>query len=217
MAGGWRRTALMVLVVTLVVGGAFYVKVLLASRAALAAAEESLAAGRTDDALFLFRRAARAYTPLNPWNEAAMDRLWQLGRKAELAGDTDRALEAYRAIRAAILGARSFYTPHEERLAEVDDRIARLMARLPPAPVDRDLTEAERMRRHAELLAWNPQPDPMWSVLLLVGFLSWLGACAGFILVGLDRDLVVQRRPAVVCVGVFVAGMALWIAGMLLA
>jgi hypothetical protein len=209
--------ALVALCVALVVVAAVYVRVVLTARQAVAEAERSLAEDRFDDALFHFRRAAHAYAPFNPYNEQAYDRLWQLGRKAELGGQTDDALQAYRAIRSAILASRSFYTPHPDRLEEVDNRIARLMARQSPPPVDRDKPESERMRDHHALLADNPQPDPLWSVLLLAGFVGWVGSCVGFIMAGLDPALRIRRRPALVCGVVFVSGLALWIAGMLLA
>lgn len=211
------RIALVVLCVLLVVLSGVYVRVVLTARSAVAEAERSLDEDRWDDALFQFRRAAHAYAPFNPYNTMAHDRLWQLARKAELSGDTDRALMAYRAIRSAILSTRSTYTPHPERLEQVNDRIARLMARLPPPPVDRDKPEGQRMREHHELLSDNPMPDPLWSVLLLVGFGAWIGACVAFILVGLRRDLGIRRRPAIISACVFAAGMALWIAGLILA
>lgn len=211
------RTVLVVVAVAVTVAGAAYVRVLLTARAALGRAEASLVQDRADDALFHFRRAAHAYAPFNPWNELAYDRLWQIGRKAELEGDQDRALQAYRAIRSAILAARSFYTPHPERLEEVDGRIARLMARLPPPPIDRDKSETQRMHEHLELLRDTPQPDPLWSLLLIIGFAAWVGACVCFVLLGLDRDLSVRRGPALICVAVFVSGLALWLAGLFLA
>jgi hypothetical protein len=211
------RSVLVVLAVAAAVTGAAYVRVLLTAREALVKAEVSLADERPDDALFHFRRAAHAYAPLNPWNGRAHDRLWQMGRKAELEGDQDRALRAYRSIRSSILAARSFYTPHTERLEEVDGRIARLMARLPPPPVDRGKTEAQRMREHLELLRDTPQPDPLWSLLLVIGFAAWVGAAVCFIMIGLDRDLGIRRRPALVTAAVFVSGLALWLAGLFLA
>ncbi len=214
---GQLRIGLIVLAVVAAVSGAAYLRVLLTSRAAAIKAEQSLSAGRPDDALYHFRRAAHAYAPLNPWNDAAYDRLWQMGRKAELSGDQDRALMAYRAIRSSILAARSFYTPHPDRLEEVDGRIARLMARLPPPPVDRSKSEAQRTKEHLELLRDTPQPDPLWSLLLIIGFAGWVSACVGFIILGLDGGLALRGRPAAVSGAVFVAGLALWFLGLLLA
>lgn len=211
------RIALVVVAVAAVVAGAAYLRVLLIARGAVVEAEQGLSEGRPDDALYHFRRAAHAYAPLNPWNEAAYDRLWQMGRKAELEGDQDRALEAYRAIRSSILAARSFTTPHPDRLEEVDGRIARLMARLPPPPVDRGKSEAQRTQEHLELLRDTPQPDPLWSLLLVLGFAAWVSACVCFIVLGLDAGLGLRRKPALVCGAVFVAGVALWLAGLFLA
>jgi len=215
--GKASRTALTCLAVALAILGAVYVRVLVMARNHAGKAEAALAAGRTGDAVFHFGRAARAYAPLNPWNEQAMGRLWQIGRKAEIEGEGDTALHAYREIRSSILAARSLYTPHPDRLEQVNERIARLMARQPPPPADEGKTEAERTLEHLALLADTPQPDPTWSALLILGFASWISACAAFILVGLDRDLRVRRRPALACAAVFVAGLGLWLAGMLLA
>jgi hypothetical protein len=211
------RTALVALAVVVVILGAVYARVLVMARSSLVRAERSLEDGRMDDALFHFSRAAHAYAPLNPWNDRAHDRLWQIGRKAELGGDVDRALQAYRAIRSSILAARSFYTPHHERLDEANDRIARLMARQTPPAADRMRSESKRMLEHMELLRDAPQPDPLWSVLMLVGLAAWISACACFIVFGLTRELAVRRAPALASAAAFLAGLALWLAGMYLA
>ncbi len=207
----------MVLALVLVVVGAVYARVVITAQMAVAEAERCLADGRWDDALFHLDRAAHAYAPLNPYNEMAYERLWQLARKAELAGDTGKALQAYRSIRASILAARSTYTPHPEMLARANDRIARLMARLPPPPIDLEKPESQRMREHHALLSDNPMPDPMWSVLLILGLATWVGACVAFILLGLDRDLELRARPALAASGAFLAGLVLWVLGLLFA
>jgi hypothetical protein len=211
------RSVLVVMADVMAVSGAAYVRVLVTARQAIIRAEESLAAGRPDDALFHYRRAAHAYAPLNPWNSLAYDRLWQMGRKAELTGDQDGALQAYRAIRSAILAARSLYTPHAGRLEEVDGRIARLMARQPAPAIDADKSEAQRMHEHLDLLRSTPEPDPFWSLVLVLGFASWVGAAACFIVLGLTRDLAIRRVPALASAAAFVVGMGLWLAGLFLA
>ena len=90
--------------------------------------ERALQSIKIDLAIIHYRRAARWYAPLNPYVGRSLDRLWELGQQAEARGDVLRALKCYRSIRGAILGARSFYTPHSERLGPVNRRIARLMA-----------------------------------------------------------------------------------------
>lgn len=89
---------------------------------------EALKTDNVKTALVHFRRSARWYAPGNPYVVSSYKALWEIGREAERKGDGDTALEAYRSIRGAILGCRSFYTPHAGWLDRVNLKIAQLMA-----------------------------------------------------------------------------------------
>jgi hypothetical protein len=200
-----------------VVLGLLVGRVVWGSRQELAAGRAEYARGDRDGAVIHLGRAAHWYAPGNPFVTDALEELRRIGRQAEMGDQTDLALSAYRAIRSSCLGTRSFYTPHADRLAEANRRIATLMANQPPPPVDRDKTVSQRRDEHLALLERVEQPDPLWSVLACVSFLAWIGGAFGFFLRGLDRDLKLLRRPAMLWGGLVVAGLAVWIVSLLLA
>ncbi len=104
-------------------------RVLYSSRKEYLRGRQAAEMGRLDMAIVHYRRAAHWYAPGNPYVTSSLDALWNIADQAEGAGRIPLALAAYRAIRSSILGTRSFYTPHADRLAKVNPRIAALMAR----------------------------------------------------------------------------------------
>ncbi len=104
------------------------VRVVTSSRTESLRGDKALKRGKTKVAMKHYRRSARWYAPGNPYVLKSYRALWHIGREAERQGDQKTALEAYRSIRGAILGCRSFYTPHAKWLPRVNRHIAQLMA-----------------------------------------------------------------------------------------
>jgi len=193
-------------------------RVLYASRSELAQGQSAYERGDLEASVVHLRRAAHWYAPGSPYVATALDDLRRIGRHAEMEGQDDLALAAYRAVRTSCLGTRSFYTPHEDRLDEANQRIAALMARQRPLPpMDRGKTVDRLRREHLELLQRVEEPDPLWSLLACLAFLAWIGGGFGFVFRGLDEELHIQRRPATVWATVTVASIALWVVALLLA
>ena len=191
-------------------------RVVLSARAELREAEGLLALQDRDAAIVHLRRAARWYAPLSPYHVRALEHLRELGRAAEQAGEGELALSAYRALRGAILATRSTYVPERAQLEAANERIAALMAKQEPPGMDADKSEHQRYEEHLALLTPIPGPDVFWSCVLLLGFLSWVGAAFALSIRGLDsedrwvpREL--KRWGGLIAVGfsLFVLGMAL--------
>ena len=87
-----------------------------------AAAEER---GELADAVRHYLDAGRAYVPGNPVMRRTLDRLDAIGVAAVTRGDYAAARSAFEAERAALLGTRSFYTPHAERLPAINRSVQR--------------------------------------------------------------------------------------------
>ncbi len=64
--------------------------------------EKLLEEGQTIRAITYFDRALHWYAPLNPYVEKATLKLWEIGEKAEKAGDTRMALIAFESIRSGM-------------------------------------------------------------------------------------------------------------------
>lgn len=228
---GARRTALVVAITALGLLGVVLGRVVVSSRAAFleGRATERTALSQVDpdsraqglgEAIVHYRRAARWYAPGNSYATSALGRLEAIGRLAEQAGDATTALEAYRAMRRAILGARSVYTPHKDRLDRANGRIAILSARQAET-TEGKILDAETIARmeawHRKKLGQDTAPAVGWVLLALAGFLGWVGACVGFILGAVTRDDRLLGRRAILWGAGILAGLVAWLLGLTMA
>ena len=101
-------------------------RTVLAARGELAMGDEVLAQGDGDGALIHWRRAAKWHVPTSIYSSDALARMEELAAERESTGDVAGSLRAWRSIRAALFGARSFYIPHPELRARADEKIAAL-------------------------------------------------------------------------------------------
>jgi hypothetical protein len=193
------------------------VRAVTASFGELGEANRLRARGEVEPAIAHYRRAARWYAPGNPYSAEALDHLAEIGLAAEEAGDPDLALAAWRSIRGAILGSRSFYVPHPERLEIADQHIATLMAGLPPPPIDAQRSPEERRATHLALLREVPRPALGWSVLALAGLAAWIIAAFAFVTRALDEDDRLVAPQARLWGTVWIAGFGLFVIGLALA
>jgi hypothetical protein len=191
-------------------------RVVISARAELQEAEKALAAGERDAGIVHLRRAARWYAPLSPYHVAALQRLSELGKAAEQAGEVDVALSAYRALRGAILATRSTYVPERARLEAANVRIAALMAKQAVPGVDAGKSEQQLAAEHLALLTPIPGPSVLWSCVLLLGFVCWVASAFLLSVRGIDaqerwvgRELRRWGSGVFVGFGLFVLGMAL--------
>jgi hypothetical protein len=202
--------------VVLLLLAAVCARVVSSARSELRAGDAYAAAGHVEAALVHYRRAARWYAPLSPYHRQALARLGAIGADAERRERPELALEAYRAIRTAILSTRSWYVPEQARLRATDERIASLMAALPAPPMDAGKSREQIRREHLALLRADPDPSVAWTLVLLLGFASWVAGAFAFTWLAIDEEDrfipgQVRRWGAVIVVGfgLFVLGMSL--------
>ena len=167
---------------------ALVARVVTSSARELAAGEALRASGDLPAAVVHLRRAARFYAPGSPYHVAALTQLADIAADAERQGEVELALSAYRAVRGAILSARSFYIPERERLAAANGRIADLMAALPPPPMDADKSREQLRKEHLALLEQNRDPHLLWTLVLLLGFVAWVGGAFVFSVRAIDEE-----------------------------
>jgi hypothetical protein len=193
------------------------VRVAVDSRAALHAGWVAEGRGETLEAIRRYLDAARLTLPASPWVRQALDRLDRLATHAEQERDSITARRALEAMRAAILGSRSFYTPHGGRLPAIDARLARLYAAAEDAAVDPAATQEARVAWHAARLARRPGPSLPFAVLALAGLGLWVVAAIAFVRRGLDAGLRLRRGPAITAGVLFALGLTLFVVGLRLA
>lgn len=192
-------------------------RVAIDARGALRAGEAAEARGESAVAVRHYLDAARLYLPGDPAARLAVEHLDRLAVGAEAAHDPAAARAALEAIRAALLGTRSFYTPQAGRLPDVERRLAALYAQLEDPRVEPGASVEQRAAWHAARLARHPGPTAGYVVMALLGFALWLAAAVGFLRGGVDAGLRLRRRPALAAGIVFVIGFALFVVGLRLA
>lgn len=211
-----RRTARIAGVVGVLVA-VLVVRVVLASADELSRARELEEAGKLDAAVVHYRRAARWYAPGSPYPVQALAALADIARAAERGEERQHALTAWRAVRGAIMSTRSFYVPHEERLAEANRHIANLMASGNVPPIDAGKSRAQLRREHLALLERPTRPSIPWTLVLLLGFGTWVGGAFAFASRAIDDEDRLIPKAALRWGLVIVAGFASFVLGMWLA
>lgn len=189
------------------------VRVVLASRGELQQGDALREAGDPAGAIVHYRRAAKWYAPGNPFCVEAMDALAGIAGEVE-AEQPELALSAWRSIRGALMGARSFYVPHPERLAMANDHIATLMAHQPAPPIDAGKSPEELRAEHLALLEQMPGPSLGWTLVLLFGFFVWVGSAFALATKGFDAEGRVQRLPAMRFGALIAFGFGLFVLGL---
>jgi hypothetical protein len=217
MTGERLRLALRVVALASLLFGTLATRVVYSAHTELAAAKRAADSGDVDLAIAHYRRAARYYLPGSPYHVAALDQLGALGQTARAAGDVTRALAAYRSIRGSILAARSFYVPEQDRLAAADRSIANLMSEQPAPGMDAGKTRAQLYAEHLALLEASPDPNLLWTLVLLTGFAAFVSAAFAFSLRAIDAQDRLIKPAALRWGAVIVVGLAMFALGLSLA
>jgi hypothetical protein len=164
-----------------------------------------------------YLRAARMYVPGSPFVSRSLDHLQMIAQQAGQAGDRQGEREALEAIRSALLGSRSLYTPRADRLLGANARLAVIYASIEDPAVAPGASFEEREAWHRQRLDVQPGPAVPATLAALAGMGLWLGAAVVFIRRGLDRTLRLERRWALGAAIGFVIGLTLFVAGLRLA
>jgi hypothetical protein len=88
--------------------------------------EQAMARKDYSAAISGYASAIHMYTPGSSLVETAASRLWYLGESFEQAGDTERALIAFRSLRSAFYAIRGLSSPGTEWIARCDGKLAKL-------------------------------------------------------------------------------------------
>ena len=129
-------------------------------------------------AVTYFDRSIHWYTPINPFVQKSAERLWGIGEQAEKEGDIRLALIAFRTIRNGFYGASHFITPGRAWIKKSDRKIDALIGgqekevSKDSALLKETLIEEQR----------NKSPVVLWTIVLEIGFLGWIGSVIGFIM-----------------------------------
>ena len=193
-----KAASLVVLILLLLWGRAFY-----SSMQDYKTGETLFRENQTVRAVTYFDRALHWYAPLSPYAERAAKRLWEIGEKAESDGDTRMARIAFESIRSGFYAASHLLVPGRSWIERADSKLEALGKR----------TEKSAGKPK------DPHPDPIWSVVVVTGFLGWIGSAAAWIHFVLGRKEPSRAwvtKPGV-WIGTGLVCFSLWILGMAMA
>ena len=175
--------------------------------------ESCLKKGQYIKAITFFDRSIHWYAPFNPYIQRSAERLWEISKNARLNGDNLLSLIAVRTIKRGFLSARNFYTPGKGWIETCNLRIQELLM------IEKGLKgSGNEMSLDSSVLKELKvkDPDVMWSIILLIGLLGWIGSVIALIMSGLKAP---QKRnlwsfPTLrwIIFGAFF--FAIWIVGM---
>ena len=166
-------------------------------------------------AITFFDRSIHWYTPFSPYVHRSAERLWEISIKTEEQGDIRLALIATRTIRRGFYAARSFYTPGKNWINQCDLKINELIRlernqkETQDAPTQLD--QPTRPRQKAT------SPSTLWSIIVEIGFLGWIGSVTGFIMFACkgDRRVRLLASQGVAWASLALIFFALWLVGMI--
>jgi hypothetical protein len=96
-------------------------------RAQFAKGEAALARMNYIAAIDGYAASIHMYTPGSSLVQKSAVRIWTIGERLERAGDSERALIAYRVLRSSFYAAKGLYTPGKEWILRCDEKIASLV------------------------------------------------------------------------------------------
>lgn len=147
--------------------------------------ESSLKGEQYMRAITFFDRSIHWYTPFNPYVRKSAERLWEIGKNAEQQGDTKLSLIAYRTIRRGFFSASSFYQPGRKWIELCESKIFKLTKLQTKNRQGRH--RAESLKKEDLFKKKADRPDIIWTIILEIGFLGWVGTILCFIMSGALR------------------------------
>ncbi|MFQ5543942.1 MAG: hypothetical protein ACE5FY_06275 [Nitrospiria bacterium] len=192
-------------------------KVYLSSMQEFKKAETAFATKDYRNAMKHYERAILWYLPFGSTVDRSAARLWEVAEIVERE-DAKLALEGYRSLRSAFYATRSFYTPGQKWIDRTDEKIASMMAKLPPySEEEKKQTFEQRREKALDILKKPLKPDPFWSIVMEIGFLGWVAGVLLFIFKAFRRG---EGSRVIVKQGLLWGGIAivcytLWVIGMM--
>lgn len=174
-----------------------FVKVYFSAQDEHSHGQQSLAEGDTFRAVEHFERAIRWHMPLGSTADEAAQQIWNIGEQHVSKGENQKALSAFRRLRAAFYGSRSFYTPGGEWITECNEKIAELMSINPPLTQRaRSLSQEQRRQEYLELLSKERPPNRGWTLVSQLVFFGWIVCLFLFIFRALTPQGEIRLKPA---------------------
>jgi hypothetical protein len=187
-------------------------KVIYSQRVHFTNAEQYFAKSDWKSAMREYDLTMHFYSPVSPYIQKSAERLWQLGEMFEKKGKPDWAIIAYSSIRSSFYASRSLYTPGKEWIEKCDEKISSLNvnALISEGTIKPEEAESEK-EKHLFVMKTDRAPDPIWTVLLEVGFFGWIASVVFVIVQGFDGAGKMRRISVAYGMVFFIISFAVWV------
>jgi len=166
-------------------------------------------------AITFFDRSIHWYTPFNPYVQKSAERLWEIGEQAEKQGDIKLALIAFRTIRSGFYGASHFRTPGMAWIRKSERKVNVLLG---VEEKEREVSgDSASLREKLLRDQKGTSPKILWTIVLEIGFLGWIGSVIGFIMLRLRYEKEGETRVSLklLWITLTVVFFIFWIIGMM--
>ena len=166
-------------------------------------------------AVTFFDRSINWYTPFNPYVQKSAERLWEIGEQAEKQGDIQLALIAFRTIRSGFYGASHFRTPGMVWIRKSERKVNALLG---VEEKEREISgDSASLREKLLRDQKGTSPKILWTIVLEIGFLGWIGSVIGFIMLYLRHEKEGETRVSlkILWITLTVVFFIFWIIGMM--
>lgn len=171
--------------------------------------------GDKEGALEHLERAITWYYPASPYASRAAELMWRMAEQEERKGNNAEAFRIYGRIRSAFYMCRGLYTPGKDWIRKCEKKMALAFAGIPTDLVtEKSKTFEQRANEELALLSGPGRPDPVWALIVELGFIGWMASITGFIFMALIRDGGVRVGLALFWGILFVCFFLLWLIGM---
>ena len=175
MSPAGRRRLIIISLGALIVLSGIVGKVHFEGTRAQLRADEAWTKGDLDRAQLLYLRAGRWYLPGNGVRDHAADRLLALARARSADEDWPGAVSAYDDVRALYYGSSSFAPAGGETLAAANLEMAETLASWKLVDQVSQEGKDSLVDRYLGQLVVHDIPSPLWSLLMGLALLGWLG------------------------------------------
>lgn len=107
-----------------------YLRVFIGQYKEFKKAEEAYANLNFKDAIVYYETAILFYTPLSPYLDKSIERMFEIALKYEQNGRYDYALDVYENLRSSLYATRSFYQPYPHVISVCDRKISELLGKI---------------------------------------------------------------------------------------
>ncbi len=177
-----RNLIIIIAAAALLVVVGVVLKVHIEGTRALAAADAAWDKGTMDRAQLLYLRAGRWYLPGNGVRDRAAARLLDLARTRAETHDWSGAVAAYDDVRALYYGSSSLARAGGETLETANQEMAAALAAWKKVDSPEMTSESPETLEATYLAQLSVQdvPSPVWSLVMGVALLGWLGTLGVF-------------------------------------